>query len=307
MSTLNYQQLLEEILVELSPYRDKGKVANYIPELARVDPDNFGMTLNPLNGDIYSVGNVTEKFSIQSISKVMALTMALTYRGEELWDRIGVEPSGDPFNSLIQLEHENGIPRNPFINAGAIVIADILYSELENPKRDYLSFVRKLSEIESINYNEKVAISEYRTGSRNMALAHFLQSYGNLKNDVSEVLDFYFHICSIEMSCMELSKAFSLFAMHGLSLSSEQLTISKSRIKRVNSIMQTCGFYDESGQFAYQVGLPGKSGVGGGIVAIYPLKYTVTVWSPKLNQKGNSVMGMKALELLTSKSGMSIF
>lgn len=304
---INYQQLLEEIYLECEYYSQKGNVANYIPELAKVNPDNFGITLNPLDGDIYSVGNVGEKFSIQSIAKVLSLTLALTIQGESIWKRLGVEPSGDPFNSLIQLEYENGIPRNPFINAGAIVIADILYSELKNPKKDFLSFIHKISDIDSINYNLTVAKSEFESGARNMALAHFLKSYSNLNNNVDEVLDFYCHICAVEMNCEELAKTFLLFTKHGMSLSSEKFTISQSRIKRVNAIMQTCGFYDESGQFAYKVGLPGKSGVGGGIVAIYPLKYSVAVWSPKLNDKGNSIRGMKALELLTSKSAMSIF
>ena len=306
-TTIDYRQILKDIYDEIHPLSKEGYVANYIPELAKVDPDKFGMTLNPLDGDIYSIGDVDQKFSIQSISKVLSLTLALTIRGEGIWKRLGVEPSGDPFNSFVQLEYENGIPRNPFINAGALVIADILYTELRDPLNDYLTFIRKISDIDTICYNEEVASSEFETGSRNMALAHFLKSYGNLHNDITKVLEFYCHICAIEMSCTELSRTFHLFAKHGLSLPLERQTISQSRIKRVNAIMQTCGFYDESGQFAFKVGLPGKSGVGGGIVAIYPLKYSVAVWSPRLNNKGNSIMGMKALELLTSKSAMSIF
>lgn len=306
-NTIDYQKLLDDICRDVQSLEVDGEVANYIPELAKVNPDSFGMTLNLIDGEKYSVGNVTEKFSIQSISKVFSLTLALTTKGEEIMKRVGVEPSGDPFNSFVQLEYENGIPRNPFINAGALVIADILYTELNDPLTDYLSFIRKISEIDTICYNEEVAESELKTSSRNMALANFLKSYKNLNNDVMDVLKFYCHICAIEMNCVELSKTFHIFAQHGVSLSPEKYTISQSRIKRVNAIMQTCGFYDQSGEFAYCVGLPGKSGVGGGIAAVYPLKYSVAVWSPRLNQKGNSIRGMKALELLTSKSAMSIF
>lgn len=304
---IDYQKILNEIYNECLPYSNEGQVASYIPELAKVSPDNFGISLIPVEGGIYSMGNVGEKFSIQSISKVLSLTMALSIEGESIWKRVGVEPSGDPFNSLIQLEHENGIPRNPFINAGAIVITDILYSALNNPKEDFLSFIHNVSGIDTIGYNKAVAKSEYETGARNMALANFLKSYDNLHNEVFDVLDFYCHICALEMTCEELAKTFLLFAQHGMSFPTDKFTISKSMIKRVNAIMQTCGFYDESGQFAFKVGLPGKSGVGGGIVAVYPLKYSIAVWSPLLNPKGNSIRGIKTLELLTSKSNMSIF
>ncbi len=304
---VDYQKILTEVFEEVQSFKEQGKIANYIPELAKVNPEQFGMTLNLMNGGDYSVGIVDEKFSLQSISKVFSLTLALSIKGESILKRVGVEPSGDPFNSLIQLEYENGIPRNPFINAGAIVIADILYSELDNPKIEFIEFIRKIADNKNIHYNEKVAHSEYETGSRNASLAYFLKSAGNLQNDVAKVLDLYFHICSVEMSCDELAKAFHIYANHGVSLPVTAQNIEKSQIKRINAIMQTCGFYDESGQFSFLVGLPGKSGVGGGIVAIYPNKYSVAAWSPRLNDKGNSVMGMKALELLTSKSGLSIF
>ena len=243
----------------------------------------------------------------RSISKVFSLSYAISILGESIWERVGVEPSGNPFNSLVQLEYEKGKPRNPFINAGAIVIADILVSQLDDPKEDFLQFVRDLCGVQDINFDEKVAHSEKLTGYRNAALGNMLKSFGNLENDVEDVLDFYFHQCSIAMSCKELAYAFFYFANGGMTFDNKKKVLSESKVKRLNALMQTCGFYDESGDFAYKVGLPGKSGLGGGIIAIHPHQYTVSTWSPRLNAKGNSVMGMKALEMLTTETEMSIF
>jgi glutaminase len=254
----------------------------------------------------YSVGNAHELFSIQSISKVLSLAMAMAAIGEKVWDRVDVEPSGDPFNHLSLLEQENGIPRNPLINAGAIVIADIIVSELKDPKKDFLAFVRDLAGDNSINYDKAVAVSEKNTGFKNFAAAHLLKSYGNLKNDVSEVLDFYFHQCSLAMSCAQLCDTFYLFINRGVCKQGKQ-HLNINQIKRINALMLTCGFYDEAGEFAFEVGLPGKSGVGGGIVALLPEHFCVTTWSPVLNPKGNSTKGLAALERITTLSGLSIF
>jgi glutaminase len=234
------------------------------------------------------------------------VALAFSFLDEKIWKRVGVEPSGTAFNSLIQLEYEKGIPRNPFINSGAIVIADMLVSFLNNPKDDFLEYIRMISGSPTINYNLAVAQSERDTRFRNAALANFLKSFGNIQNDVDEVLDFYFHQCSIEMSCKELAYSFFFFANEGKTRDGKQL-LTKSQVKRLNALMQTCGFYDESGEFTYRVGLPGKSGIGGGIVALFPTNFVVATWSPKLNQKGNSELGMHALELLTTKTGMSVF
>ena len=232
--------------------------------------------------------------------------MCLSLKGEELWKRVGKEPSGTAFNSLVQLEIEKGIPRNPFINAGAIVLSDILISELSDPEGEFLNFVRTLSGDESIGYNMEVATSERETGYLNAAIANLLKYHGTIQNDIEDVLMFYFKMCSVEMSCQQLSKAMLAFTNHK-PFEYAGYKLSTSRIKRLNAVMQTCGFYDEAGEFSYLVGLPGKSGVGGGIVAIYPKRYAVAVWSPRLNSKGNSVMGMKALELLTTETQESIF
>tara|TARA_R110002049_G_scaffold177892_6_gene345096 strand:- start:1886 stop:2800 length:915 start_codon:yes stop_codon:yes gene_type:complete len=302
----NFQAVLRKIHQDIKDVKDKGKVATYIPELANVDINYFGIHLRTLDGNDYAIGDYNKPFSIQSISKVLALAKAISFEGNNVWKRLDVEPSGNPFNQLSLLELENGIPRNPLINAGAIVIADILISRLENPKEDFLNFVRGITNDKSISYNEQVALSEKQTGFRNIAAANLLKSFKNLNNDVEEVLDFYFHQCSIEMSCAQISKAFYLFANKGYCLQNK-LHITEQQAKRINALMLTCGFYDEAGEFAFEVGLPGKSGVGGGIVALLPNEYIITTWSPGLNLKGNSKLGMQALEQFTTKTKLSIF
>lgn len=303
---MNYTAILQEIYQQISRLPVTGTVAATIPELAKVDPGKFGIHLTTIDGEDFGIGDSEEKFSIQSVSKALTVAMAFASLGERMWERVGVEPSGNPFNSLVQLEYEKGIPRNPFINAGAIVIADMLVSQLKNPKQDFLEFVRTISGSPNINYNSKVAESEKQTGFRNAALANFIKSFGNIENDVEEVLDFYFFQCAIEMTCKELAHSFFFFANEGMTRSGRQI-LTQSQVKRLNALMQMCGFYDESGEFTYKVGLPGKSGIGGGIAALYPKNFTVTTWSPGLNEKGNSELGMNALELLTTKTGMSIF
>ncbi|MBI2427318.1 MAG: glutaminase [Ignavibacteriales bacterium] len=302
-----YNSILTEIYNEALPLKQTGTVANYIPELAKIDPDKFGIHLRTLDGDDFFIGDSDEKFSIQSISKVFALALAVSLIGEKVFKRVGVEPSGSSFNSLVQLEYEKGIPRNPLINAGAMVVCDILIDKLKHPKKEILNFVRKLSGNQSVSFNEHVAASEKEFGFRNAALANLVKSFGNIHHTVDEVLDIYFHICSLEMSCRDLATAFLLFANHGKLPNTHEEILTKSQTKRLSAVMQTCGFYDEAGEFSFTVGLPGKSGVGGGIVALHPHKYAVATWSPRLNAKGNSVMGMKALELLTTKLGSSIF
>ena len=304
---MDYQQILENIYQAIQPYAKVGKQADYIPALAKVNPDQFGMCIHTVYGEIYSIEQADTRFSVQSISKVFALAMCLSLKGDDLWKRVGKEPSGTAFNSLVQLEVEKGIPRNPFINAGAIVMSDVLLSLLKSPEEDFLAFVRAVARDETIQYNEEVAVSEREKGYLNAAIANLLKYHGSIENDIERVLRFYFLMCSIEMSCCELSRAFLAFANHRKKFNYAGVKLTASQVKRMNAIMQTCGFYDEAGEFSYLVGLPGKSGVGGGIVAIYPLQYSVAVWSPRLNGKGNSVMGIKALELFTTETEESIF
>ena len=304
---MDYQSILDTIESEIEKRPVSGVVASYIPELAKVDPTKFGMNLYCINSGHYSFGASEQRFSIQSISKVFSLTMAMNLLGDELFERVDVEPSGDPFNSLVQLEYEQGIPRNPFINAGALIVADVLVSKLENPKEEFLNFVKKITDSSSINVNYTVYESERKNSYRNASLLNLMKSFGNVYNDIDTILDFYTFQCSVEMSCKELSQAFMIYANRGKKLADETKILSPERVKRVNAIMQTCGFYDEAGEFSFRVGLPGKSGVGGGITSVHPGQYTVSVWSPPLNPKGNSELGMYALERLTTLTGFSIF
>lgn len=304
---MSYQEVLNNIHSNILKEEDKGTVASYIPELSGIDITKFGIFLQMLDGDDYYAGTVDEKFSVQSISKVFSLIQAtgMVSTGEIL-KRVGVEPSGNPFNFLSLLELEEGIPRNPFINAGALVISDILISVLESPKSQFLDFVRALTGDNDIHYDEKVALSEKNTAHRNTAAAHLLKSFGNLVNEVDVVLDFYCYQCAIAMSCRQLAKAFCVFINKGKCLRNHSY-LSVSDVKRINAMMLTCGFYDEAGEFAFEVGLPGKSGVGGGIVAVHPGKYSIATWAPGLNEKGNSKLGMQALEIFTTQTGHSIF
>ena len=285
----------------------QGKPADYIPALSQVDPKRFGVAISTVDGEDFVIGDADEFFSIQSISKVFNLSLAMHYAGEDLFKRVGVEPSGTRFNSLSQLEYENGIPRNPFINAGALVVTDALLQFVKSPKRDFLDFVRGLSNNIDVHYDEEVFRSEYDNGQRNAALANYLKSFGNLDNHISRVLDFYFYQCSLSMSCRDLARAFRFLAQDGRHPYKDEQVVSKLQARRINSLMMTCGTYDEAGEFAFRVGLPCKSGVGGGIVAIIPGEMSICVWSPELGSKGNSIVGMEALKYFAQQAGRSIF
>ncbi|WP_281645621.1 glutaminase [Parendozoicomonas sp. Alg238-R29] len=285
----------------------QGKPANYIPALAEVCGNKFGMAISTAKGRDFIVGDAEEAFSIQSISKVFSLSLAMHYAGEKVFERVGVEPSGNPFHSLSQLEYENGIPRNPFINAGALVVADILLSNLNSPKQDFLDHIRSISKNLDIQYDERVFRSEYDNGQRNAALAYYLKSFDNIKNPIAQVLDFYFYLCSLNMSCLDLARASRFLADDGRHPFKDKSVVSPLQTRRINTLMMTCGTYDEAGEFAFHVGLPCKSGVGGGIVAIVPGKMSLCVWSPELGKKGNSLPGMQALKTFVEQTGLAVF
>ena len=304
---MNYQPTLDRIYAALKPVIGEGKVASYIPELASVSPDQFGMAVVDFAGNVFAVGDATKRFSIQSISKLFALTLAFQREGDSLWSRVGREPSGNPFNSLVQLEREQGIPRNPFINAGALVITDMLAAQYDDPQEALLNFVRDLANAPGVQINGRVGESEVRTSSRNAAMAHFMKSFGNLNNRVGEVITAYCHHCAIEMSCVELARAVGFLANKGVNPLNGSVVIDPSSAKRLSALMLTCGTYDAAGDFAFRVGLPAKSGVGGGIVAILPGECGICVWSPALEESGNSHAGSMALEMFTSLTGRSIF
>jgi len=304
---MDIQLILDEIHTEIRPLLLQGRVASYIPELAKVSPEKFGFALRTVDGATYAVGDAHERFSIQSLSKIFTLTMAMQLAGDDLWKRVGREPSGNPFNSLVQLEYENGKPRNPFINAGALVVTDVILSHLDNATQTVRNIVQSLCGNSEVDFDLAIAGSEQVTGHRNKAMAYFLKSFGNLDNEPERVLEPYFHHCSLGMTCLELCEATLFLANNGIAPISGDRVMTPNQVKYVNSLLLTCGTYDAVGDFAYRVGLPGKSGVGGGIVAIMPGHFSACVWSPGLDSSGNSLAGTKALELFTTKTGVSVF
>ena len=300
---------VKEIAEEMAQRPDRGEVASYIPELARVDAKSFGLCVIDTDGHVAVAGDADTPFSIQSISKVFTLTLALGRVGDRLWKRVGREPSGSAFNSVVQLEYERGIPRNPFINAGAIAVTDVILSG-HRPREvlgEILRFMQFVSDDPSIMIDEAVAASEQRTGFRNVALANYMKSFDVLDNPVDFTLGVYFHHCAIAMSCRQLAMAGRFLAHLGRNPSTGLMVVNPESARRINALMLTCGHYDGSGEFAYRVGLPGKSGVGGGVLAIAPGKASIAVWSPGLDANGNSHLGRVALEALTKRMGWSIF
>ena len=304
---MDYQSVIDRIRDEVRELWGQGRVADYIPALEKVNPRQFGMAVATLDRQEYSTGDAQVCFSIQSISKVFTLAMVTRHVGDDIWDAVGREPSGNPFNSLVQLEYEQGKPRNPFINAGALVVTDRLISLYPHPKDAMLEFVRSLCGNDDIYYDKEIARSERLNADRNMSLAYLMKSFGNIRNDVDTLLDVYCHQCAISMSCVDLARAFLFLSSRGVNPFSGKQVLSVSQAKRLGALMLTCGFYDESGDFAFRAGLPGKSGVGGGIAAYIPGNLAVTVWSPELNRHGNSLAGMAALEHFTTDIGNSIF
>ncbi|MCL1141530.1 glutaminase B [Shewanella gaetbuli] len=301
------EQLLQQAVDSVRPLLGKGKVADYIPALAEVNGNKLAIAVTTIDGTTIGAGDYLEPFSIQSISKVFSLTLALNlYREDEIWSRVGKEPSGHSFNSLVQVELERGKPRNPFINAGALVIADLLQARCGAPKQRMLEVVRKLSVNPVIGYDKVVADSEFAFSARNAAIAYLMKSFGNFEGEVEKVLRNYFHYCALKMNCADLSKAMFYLANRGKTLTGEQW-ISPIQTRQLNALLATSGLYDGAGEFAYRVGMPGKSGVGGGIIAVIPGDMSICVWSPELDKNGNSLAGTAMLEHVCQQLGRSIF
>jgi len=303
------QDLLEEVLSAAEPHRGSGRVADYIPALAKIDPNKLGIAFADKDGRVWGAGDCDEPFSIQSISKVFTLALALDRVGAALWEKVGREPSGSAFNSVVQLETERGKPRNPLINPGAMVVTDQLIGDRSGDAAiaDLLALLRAQARDESVTVDEEVARSESETGARNRALAWFMKSFGTLTNDVETVVGAYFRQCSVAMSCRQLARAGLFLAFDGHDPETGAEVTAWHRARRINSVMMLCGHYDNSGEFAFRVGLPGKSGVGGGILAIAPGHGSIAVWSPGLNASGTSAAGAVALEALVGRTGWSVF
>ena len=298
--------ILENILRQVRPLIGQGKVADYIPALATVDGSRLGIAICTVDGQLFQAGDAQERFSIQSISKVLSLVVAMRhYSEEEIWQRVGKDPSGSPFNSLVQLEMEQGIPRNPFINAGALVVCDMLQGRLSAPRQRMLEVVRGLSGVSDISYDTVVARSEFEHSARNAAIAWLMKSFGNFHHDVTTVLQNYFHYCALKMSCVELARTFVFLANQGKAIHIDEPVVTPMQARQINALMATSGMYQNAGEFAWRVGLPAKSGVGGGIVAIVPHEMAIAVWSPELDDAGNSLAGIAVLEQLTKQLGRS--
>lgn len=306
---MDWQAIKARIEAAVEPHIGSGTVADYIPALARVDPRKFGMAIVLGNGEMITLGDSHEAFSIQSISKVFTLSMALRRYGEDVWSRVGREPSGSAFNSIVQLENEKGVPRNPLINAGAIAVTDMLVAASNRDAMidELLARFHRLSGDDTIGIDEEVAQSESATGSRNRALAHFMAAFGNMANPVEDALHAYFRQCAVRMSCRQLARAALFLAFDGCDPINREQLVSREYCRRINAVMMSCGHYDNSGDFAYRIGLPGKSGVGGGILCIAPGHGAIAVWSPGLNASGTSMVGAIALEELVEATGWSVF
>ncbi|RUO26709.1 glutaminase [Aliidiomarina minuta] len=303
----NQELMLEEILSDALNQPVSGEVANYIPALAMVNPNHCGIAIATLDGEVHTAGDADIPFSIQSVSKIFGLVLAMGRMGDDLWHRVHMEPSGHAFNSIVQLEWEHGIPRNPFINAGAIVVADTLTSHYSASKAAMVNFVRSLANKDDIHINQDVYQSEKIHGNRNAALAYLMKSFANIESEVEDVLDHYFFQCSIEMSCRNLARSLGFLANRGMQPGTGDQICTRRDAHRVNAILSTSGMYDQSGEFAFTVGLPAKSGVGGGIVAVVPNYGVICAWSPRLNQFGNSCLGMSMITRLAEKLGLSVY
>jgi glutaminase len=306
---MDMDEVLAAVAAQVEPARGQGRVADYIPALARVDPGRFGMAFADGSGQVHGIADCDEPFSIQSISKVFTLSLALERVGSALWDKVGREPSGTAFNSIVQLEHEHGIPRNPLINPGAMVVTDQLIGTggADAAIDALLALLREEAQDEAVHVDEAVAASESESGARNRSLAWFMKSFGILENEVETVLSAYFRHCALAMTCRQLARAGLFLAFDGRDPQTGRQVVSPRRARRINAVMMLCGHYDNSGEFAFRVGLPGKSGVGGGILAIAPGQGAIAVWSPGLNQAGTSAVGALALEKLVERTGWSAF
>jgi glutaminase len=299
-------QVLREITILVKPLFGRGRVASYIPQLACVSPTKFGMSYRTISGLDCATGDCDEAFSIQSLSKVLSLILALNRMESVVWSKMGKEPSGTPFNLIAQLEAEKGIPRNPLINAGALVVTDLLFEAADDPARLVLDFTRFLVANDGLQIDEAVAASELKTAFTNMALANVLRLHGTVLRPPATIVESYSRQCGIAITCRELTRAFMPLAARGMSPFAAEVIVPERLARRLNALLFTCGMYDSVGSFAYRVGLPAKSGVGGGTVAIIPNVGTLCVWSPELDRFGNSVLATAALEHFVQLTGCSI-
>lgn len=300
---------LEEMVEEAKKLTSEGTVADYIPALKKANRDSLAVAVYEQGNRCVTAGNFDEMFTLQSISKVITLALALMDRGDEVFQKVGMEPTGDPFNSMIKLEtHSPSKPLNPMINAGALAVTSMIKgATIEEKLERILSFVHEVSGNRTITYNNEVATSEFETAYLNRALCYFMKQHGVIEDDVEELLDLYTKQCAIEVNCQDLAKIGFVIANDGKEIETGRELIPRHITQILKTFMVTCGMYNESGAFAIRVGVPAKSGVSGGIMASVPQKCGIAVYGPALDEKGNSIAGMKLMELLSKKNQLSIF
>ncbi len=304
------ENLLNKIIEKNRHLTGKGKVASYIPALERANPDHIGVCIADIQGNIFMAGDYKQKFTIQSISKTISLMLAIMDNGaEEVFGKVGMEPTGDAFNSIIRLETISpSKPLNPMINAGAIAVASLIKGDSSEEKFNrLLALFRRICRNESLHINEEVYLSEKATGNRNRALAYFMKDVGVIHGDVESILDIYFKQCSIEVDCVDIAKIGLFLANNGVVLETGERIAEENIAKTIKTFMVTCGMYNASGEFAINVGVPAKSGVGGGIMAAVPLRMGIGVFNPALDEKGNSIAGYGLLKDLSKELNLSFF
>ena len=302
---VSIDEVLGQIALMVRPHFGKGQKADYIPRLLDVPSDRFGMALCHVTGEEHTVGDADTAFSAQSLTKLWALGLALNRLGDEVWTKVGKEPSGTPFNYLSQLEHENGIPRNPFINAGALAVTDLLLGMVKRPDHLVRDFMGALSGAK-LEIDSEVERSEYETAHKNRAIAHLMKAHGVITHEVEDVISAYCGQCALTITCRQLARAALPLAAKGFSPLLEETIFPERLTRRLNALLLTCGVYDSVGSFAYRIGLPSKSGVGGGIVAIVPGQASLAVWSPELDRYGTSVVVAAALEAFSGMMNCSV-
>lgn len=301
---------LATLVAEARKYTKDGRVADYIPALGKADPNNLSVAINYPDGRCISAGDVNERFTLQSTSKVISLALVLMDKGtSEVFDRVGMEPTGDPFNSIAKLEKMiPAKPLNPMINAGALVVTHMLSGNSVQEQFDrLLAFVRELTNDSSIDYSEDIARSELETADLNRALCYFLKQHNQIDGDVEELIDLYTKQCAIEMNCLHLARIGTVFAMDGVDPETSKQIIPKEVARICKTFMVTCGMYNASGEFAIKIGIPAKSGVAGGIMGAVPGKFGIGVFGPALDEQGNSIAGVKLLEMLSKNYSLSMF
>jgi glutaminase len=301
---------LTRFVEEARQYARCGKVADYIPALGKADPNDLSVAICAPDGTVIDAGDTTHKVTLQSISKIIALALVLMDRGEqEVFKKVGMEPTGDPFNSIAKLEEvQPAKPLNPMINAGALAVTHMIAgASVEERFERLLQFVRKLAGNPTISYSEEVAQSEFETAFLNRSLCYFLKQHGIINEDVEELMDLYTKQCAIEMTCIDLARIGLVFAMDGRDPFTDEQIMPLDVARICKTFMVTCGMYNASGEFAIKIGIPAKSGVSGGILAAVPGRFGIGIFGPALDEKGNSITGMKLLELLSKTYSLSIF